>query len=173
MDATYETKDAMMKPRLTIALAGAALALLSLAGCSSTPPAATDDPAVSAPADEAPAATDLALADTSLGSVVVDGTGMTVYYFDKDTADSGVSACTGDCATNWPAVLTDSDTPVVDGVTGTVGTIPSGDSKQVTINGRPIYLFAGDKAAGDTAGQGVGGIWWVVAANGDEVMTAP
>ena len=162
-----------MNSRLALTLAGTALAVLALAGC--TAPAPTPTETASSPAaeeTEAPpaAAAELAVADSSLGQIVVDGQGLTVYYYDADTVDSGVSACTGGCLQNWPIVTSATDTPVVDGVTGTVGTIPTPEGGfQITINGLPIYLFAGDAAAGDVNGQGVGGVWWAVAPNGDKV----
>ena len=110
---------------------------------------------------------DLSTADSSLGTIVVDGKGMTAYYFTKDTKDSGVSACSGDCATAWPAIETTSDTPTVDGVTGTVGTIPAADGgKQITIDGMPIYTFAKDTAPGDVNGQDANGVWYVIAPDG-------
>ncbi|UOQ88625.1 hypothetical protein MUN74_15320 [Agromyces endophyticus] len=112
----------------------------------------------------------LATADSSLGQIVVDGTGMTVYMFDTDTQGSGKSSCEGQCATNWPAVTTDSDAPQVEGVTGEVGTITGVDgSTQVTLNGWPLYTYAGDSAAGDVNGQGVGGVWWVLSPTGDKI----
>ena len=150
----------------------AVLAAGALTACSSS---SDDSPAASAPADGAAPATasapaDLATADSSLGTIVVDGTGMTAYYFTKDTKDSGVSACSGDCATAWPAIESASDTPTVDGVTGTVGVIPAADGgHQITINGLPIYTFAKDAAAGDVNGQGVGGVWWVIAPDGTQI----
>lgn len=98
---------------------------------------------------------------------------MTVYYFDKDTANSGKSACTGGCAAMWPAVTAASSTPEVDGVTGKVGTITSSDGKmQVTVNGLPVYTYSNDMAPGDVKGQGVGGSWWAVAPDGDKVSGA-
>lgn len=112
----------------------------------------------------------LGTASTSLGTIVVDGAGMTAYYFDKDTAGSGTSACTGDCAALWPAITTATATPQVDGVTAEVGTIPTGDgAMQLTLDGRPVYTYAADAAPGDTTGQGVGGIWYVVAPDGSEI----
>jgi predicted lipoprotein with Yx(FWY)xxD motif len=123
----------------------------------------------SAPAEEPV----LAAADSDLGEIVVDGEGMTVYVFDKDTG-SGQSACSGDCLTKWPAVVAESDSPAVDGVTGEVGTITRDDgTKQVTLGGMPLYLSAGDAKAGDVTGQGVGGVWWVVSADGAKVTAAP
>jgi predicted lipoprotein with Yx(FWY)xxD motif len=97
---------------------------------------------------------------------------MTVYFFDKDKPNSGTSVCTGACAATWPAVTTTSAKPSVKGVTGTVGTItdPEG-SKQITIDGRPIYTFAGDSAAGQVNGQGVQGIWFVVSPSGTEITS--
>jgi hypothetical protein len=43
---------------------------------------------------------------------------------------------------------------------------------QITINGRPVYTYAGDDGPGDLSGQGVGGIWHVVAPDGTEITTA-
>ncbi|WP_426595756.1 COG4315 family predicted lipoprotein [Cellulomonas sp. McL0617] len=142
-------------------------------GSSSTPSTAASAPAASAPAASAPAAAagttaaDLSTANSSLGKIVVDGKGMTAYFFTKDTKDSGKSACTGDCAAAWPAIESMSATPTVDGVTGTVGTIPAADGgKQITIDGMPIYTFVKDMAAGDVNGQGYSGVWWVIAPDG-------
>lgn len=120
----------------------------------------------------AAASTDLATAETSLGTVVVDGKGMTAYYFLKDTKGSGASACSGDCAAAWPAITTENATPTVTGVTGEVGTITGTDGKlQVTIDGRPIYTFAQDKAPGDVNGQGLNSVWYVIAPDGTEIDT--
>ena len=90
--------------------------------------------------------------------------------FDDDTQGAGASTCEGQCAANWPAVTTDSDAPAVEGVTGEVGTITGVDgATQVTLNGWPLYYFAGDAAAGDVNGQGVGGIWWVLSPAGERM----
>jgi len=151
------------------------LAVGALGACGSSDDAGSDaatsdesSPAESSPAaDDMTEAADLSTAETSLGTIVVDGKGMTAYYFTKDAKDSGVSACTGDCATAWPAIESTSDTPTVDGVTGTVGTIPAADGgKQITINGMPIYTFAKDMAAGDVNGQDANGVWYVIAPDG-------
>ena len=81
---------------------------------------------------------------------------MTVYTFDKDVAGSGVSVCTGQCLTAWPALtVAVGDTPTGGtGVTGTLGTITRNDTAalQVTYNGKPLYFFFKDKAPGDTTG---------------------
>ena len=115
----------------------------------------------------------LGTADSSLGTVVVDGQGMTVYYYDKDTKGSGTSACEGECAAAWPAVHAASADPEVDGVTGEVGTITGVDGElQVTVDGRPVYTYAADTGPGDVTGQGVNGVWHVVAPDGTEIMEA-
>lgn len=112
----------------------------------------------------------LKTADSTLGEIVVDSDGKTLYMFDTDTQGSGKSSCTGQCLTNWPPLTTEADVPAVQGVTGDVGTIKTDDgSTQVTLNGWPLYYFAGDAAAGDVNGQGVGGIWWVLSPGGERM----
>lgn len=148
-----------------------ALSVLALTGCSqgTTAPAADTSSSSSEEAEPVAEAT-LATADSSLGTIVVDSAGMTLYVFDKDVADSGESTCEGECLVKWPPVVADSDTPVADGVTGTIGVITRTDgTKQVTLNGLPLYYWAGDAAAGDTTGQAVGDVWWVNAPNGDKI----
>jgi predicted lipoprotein with Yx(FWY)xxD motif len=182
-----------MKKHLSMGLSAFALAAL-LSGCagtsgtgtSTTPAAATTAPgstaAGSAPASTsapapapapAPAATDLKVADSTAGRIVVDGKGMSVYFYAKDVKGSGRSACTGGCLQSWPPVLAAADTPTADGVTGTVGTIatPAG-KRQLTINGMPVYYYAEDQAAGDILGQGVGGVWSLVTPSGEMVTAA-
>lgn len=107
---------------------------------------------------------------TPLGTILVDGKKMTVYVYDKDTPNSGKSSCSGPCAAAWPEVTTTSKSPKVKGVTGKVATIKGMDGKnQITINGWPLYTYAKDSKPGDTTGQGVGGVWWVVGANGNKI----
>ena len=151
----------------------AALGLLVLAGCGSS----TDEGGSAAGSGTSSAGGTgdavLTTADSDLGEIVVDADGRTVYVFDKDTAGSGQSACSGDCLAKWPAVEAESDAPEVDGVTGDVGTITRDDgTKQVTLGGMPLYLFAGDSQAGDVTGQAVGGSWWVVGPDGTKISAA-
>lgn len=118
---------------------------------------------------EDPQQTSLATAQTDLGEIVVDGEGLTVYMFDQDMQGSGESTCEGDCLENWPPVTTDQDATdvAVSGVTGEIGTITGTDgSTQLTLDGWPLYYFAGDAEPGDTTGQAVGEIWWVMAPDG-------
>lgn len=163
-------------------------------GAASTPPA-TQAPATQAPATPAPAAAGggaykappgaagtsgagsqassgavLSTRATSLGTIVVDARGMTVYEFGKDTMGATTSACTGGCATLWPEVHAGAGTPQVSGVTGTVGTITGTDGQaQVTLNGWPLYTFVHDTAPGDTTGQNYMNLWWALTPAGQRV----
>jgi len=158
------------------ALAIAVLAVMVLGGCGtngSAPPVPTTQSSATTPSSAASPVAGGAVLKTSssaLGTIVVNGQGFTVYVYDMDTANSGVSACTGPCLSLWPAVMTTSAKPVVTGVTGTIGTItrPEG-GMQVTVNGLPLYTYTPDAKAGDVTGQGYGGIWWVVGPNGAKV----
>ncbi|HKO84844.1 MAG TPA: hypothetical protein VJ140_09865 [Actinomycetota bacterium] len=108
--------------------------------------------------------TTVAVASTKLGDVLVDGKGRTLYAFTKDKGDQ--SACSGQCADNWPA-LTGTATAGA-GVQASLlstGMQANGDT-QVTYDGRPLYYFAGDAKPGDTNGQGVGGVWFTLTAAG-------
>ena len=150
-----------------------ALALLALAGCGSSGYGGGSSAGTTSGSSAASSKADLKTADSSLGTVVVDADGRTVYVFDKDTPGSGKSACSGDCLAKWPPVQAGSDQLTVDGISGQLGTITRDDgTKQVTLGGMPLYLFAGDSHAGDVTGQAVGGIWWAVAPDGTKITAA-
>lgn len=104
---------------------------------------------------------------SDLGDFLVAGMGgKTLYTFTNDTAGSGESACSGECATNWPPFTVAENVRLVagEGAMGELGTITREDgSHQVTYNGMPLYYFAQDMAAGDTNGQGAGERWYVAA----------
>ena len=110
----------------------------------------------------------IALADSSLGMIIVDAEGKTLYGFTNDTA--GESTCYDQCEQNWPPLLaTDPaaigvgeglDASLLTTVARTDGTM------QVKYGDWPLYYFAADAAAGDTNGQGVGEVWFVVGADG-------
>ncbi|MFF9486241.1 SCO0930 family lipoprotein [Streptomyces sp. NPDC014676] len=109
--------------------------------------------------------------DPKLGEIVVDKNGMTVYRFMKDEAwPKPVSACTGACLEKWPVVspVDFEDTKGIQKKGYMTFTRPDGADQQ-TINCWPIYTFAGDKAPGDTNGQGVGGTWYAVRPDGKPV----
>jgi len=109
--------------------------------------------------------------DPNLGEIVVDKNGMTVYRFAKDKAwPEPVSNCLGACLEKWPVVapVSANDTKDVQ-KKGLMSFTRSDGAKQQTVNCSPIYTFAGDKKAGDTNGQGVGGTWYAVRPNGEMV----
>jgi predicted lipoprotein with Yx(FWY)xxD motif len=105
---------------------------------------------------------------TSLGSILTDGAGMSLYLFDNDTP--GMSNCSGGCLASWPALLTEHGTAALQDVTGTLGTITRGDgSVQVTVNDMPVYYWANDAAAGDAGGHSLGSVWWLLNAEGNAI----
>jgi predicted lipoprotein with Yx(FWY)xxD motif len=163
----------MRSPLLAGSLVGLAV-LLAACGGAAAAPAASVAPATAAPATAAPATTApeagaaaIALADTSLGSVLTGAGGLTLYMF---TADSGgTSSCYDSCAQSWPPVLGAAQ-PGAGLDAADFGTTARTDgTTQVTFNGMPLYAFAGDKAAGDVNGQGVGGKWFVLGADGQPI----
>ncbi len=96
-----------------------------------------------------------------VGSYLTDIKGMTLYSFKKDTP--GKSACEGECLAKWPPYYVETVAPK-DGLKAEdFGTITRADGKkQTTYKGMPLYFFVGDKKPGDTAGQGLKDVWYVV-----------
>ncbi len=153
-----------------------ALAVSACASATPTPTAAvaTQAPATMAPATMVPPNTptgpttvDVAQ-NSSLGPILVDSAGMTLYLFTNDTPNT--STCFNACATLWPPLLTNG-APV--GGTGTtasmLGTTTRPDGTvQVTYNGWPLYYYSKDAAAGDTTGEGVKSVWYVVTPDGTQ-----
>lgn len=115
----------------------------------SKPPAAE----ASAPAG---GGSEVKVASGSVGSFLTGEGGKTLYIFKKDSPNT--SACSGDCATNWPPFVVAAGATVTagSGVMGKLTTFKRDDgSSQVAYNGAPLYYFVGDQAAGDTTGQNV------------------
>ena len=111
-----------------------------------------------APATPAPAAS---LADSSLGKIVVDGSGRTLYAFTKDA--DGTSTCLDACANAWPPAIVTGDVAVQGLDQSLFTTVPRPDgSMQLKMGKWPLYTFSGDAAPGDVNGQGSGGSWFVV-----------
>jgi predicted lipoprotein with Yx(FWY)xxD motif len=113
----------------------------------------------------------VAVANTGLGEVLVDAKGRTLYVFTKDKGDQSV--CSGKCAVAWPALtVTGAATPGTGVEASLLSTSKQANgSSQVTYGGKPLYYFAGDKAPGDTKGQGLNGVWWVVKGDGSLVQS--
>ena len=115
------------------------------------------------------------MSTTNLGPVLTDSRGFALYKFDPDDKAAGISTCyeVNDCAAKWPPLLTSGAPKGEAGADAAMlGTTARRDgAMQVTYNKMPLYYFAADKAAGDVKGQGLGGIWWLVGANGTPVKS--
>ena len=153
----------------TRSIALAAMAAMSLAACSSgsSGGAYGGGGSTSASTGTSGAAATVATAGVGdLGTVLVDGTGRTLYLFESDTGTT--STCTGGCAGTWPALVTDGTATADAGAdSGMLGTTTRDDgTTQVTYDGHPLYLYSGDSAAGDANGQGVGDVWYAVTSSG-------
>jgi predicted lipoprotein with Yx(FWY)xxD motif len=156
-----------MSKRFSLAIFAAAAVII--AGCSSSKhstnlASATTTTAVAPTSTTAAPAGLQAASSASLGMIVVDSSGMTLY---RNTMEvGGKFVCTGSCTTAWPPLLVPAGgTPPAagSGLTGTVATINRPDgTTQVTYDGDPLYHFAADKQAGDSKGQGIGGVWFVL-----------
>jgi predicted lipoprotein with Yx(FWY)xxD motif len=125
---------------------------------------AATTPATAPPTTPAPKAT-VKTASTSLGTVLVDGDGKTLYTWDRDTGPA--STCVGNCAATWPALLLPAGvtSPVAGPGVSLLTTAPRPDDAtkiQVIWDNKPLYYYAADQAPGDVKGDGVGGTWHVV-----------
>ena len=167
-----------MKRKVLTGLVVASITVLALTACTPGTSSATGSPSPSASQSSSSSSTSssspsasgfgLVTKSSSLGTIVTDNSGRVVYQYDKDT-QGGPSTCSGECAANWPAVPGDAKV-ALDGITGKVGTTQGTDGKpQLTLNGWPLYYFAGDKAAGDTKGQNVAGVWFVLSPAGEPI----
>ena len=168
--------SALTRPRIAFAAAVAAVGLLAAACGSST--TATSSPTTAgstgAPTSASGPATISVLKSPTLGDILRAANGYTVYLFTKDTGTT--STCTGGCLSIWPPVTVTGQPIAGSGVTASaLGTTGSGTTKQVTYHGHPLYFFAHDTSAGQTAGQGIngsGGRWYVVSPAGTAVTQA-
>jgi predicted lipoprotein with Yx(FWY)xxD motif len=112
------------------------------------------------------------LRTVSLGQILVDAQGRTLYLFEADKG--GKSNCDGPCATAWPPLLSTGAPQAAMGASASlIGTTTRGDgTTQVTYAGHPLYYFVGDKAPGDTTGQDIdqfGAKWYVLAKDGKKI----
>jgi predicted lipoprotein with Yx(FWY)xxD motif len=101
--------------------------------------------------------------NATLGPILADANGMTLYEFSPDMP--GMSACNGGCAMTWPPLAPPDDGNLTADpyATGTIDAFMRDDSTmQVEYNGAPLYYFTGDKNPGDTNGNGIAGKWSVV-----------
>ena len=164
----------MTRTRPITFLASAAvvpLVALAVAACGGGGAATASPPKTSTGASAT-----LGVASSSLGSILVNSTGRTLYLFKADVGAK--SACTGACATAWPPLLATGEPTAGTGLTASkLATITRSDgTQQVTYNGHPVYLFIKDKKPGQTTGQGVtafGAAWYALTPAGNQISTQP
>ena len=119
--------------------------------------------------------TKVAVANSKLGRILVDGHGRTLYLFARDR--HGKSACSGSCAVYWPPLIAAGKLRAVTGAKASLlGKTRRPDGRmQVTYRRHPLYRYAGDAARGQTNGQGLdtsGGEWWVLSPAGNKIVTS-
>lgn len=153
-------------PRRTLLRAAVAVAVAPAVARLGLGRAAADDATPESSygsASEYPAPSVFVRNDPVAGPYLADPQGRTLYRFLNDTAP-GESTCTGDCLANWPAFAATGDLTLADGVAGALAPIQRPDgAAQIAYNGIPLYHFAADPGAGDLNGEGIGGVWFVVA----------
>jgi predicted lipoprotein with Yx(FWY)xxD motif len=155
-----------MRKDIFVILLSLTLVAILMAGCTQSQPAVQTTPQPTAqPTPLAPADT-VKVATSSLGTIMTDANGMTLYYFANDVPASGTSACTGtlNCSTTWPAFSVDTvaiSSPLLDKADFSSITRADGQ-KQTTWYGWPLYRFSKDAKPGDVNGENVIRKWYVV-----------
>jgi predicted lipoprotein with Yx(FWY)xxD motif len=122
-----------------------------------------------------PSNTTLSSMSNSLGTILVDNGGNTLYLFLKDKG--GTSSCSGACATNWPPYAPTGKLVAGSGVKASLmhRVTRADGKKQLVYNGHPLYTFGGDSKSGDANGQGAnafGALWYVVSPSGAAITKA-
>jgi predicted lipoprotein with Yx(FWY)xxD motif len=156
----------------TARLLGATAILLLASACGST----TTTPGATSPGNATTPGGVLGVANTSLGPVLADSKGMTVYLLTADTP--GHSSCTAQCLKFWPPVSAPAGKlPSLSGVSAPLAvTMATSGTSMLTAGGWPLYTFANDKVPGDVNGQGIanfGGTWYAVSSSGTAVKAPP
>jgi predicted lipoprotein with Yx(FWY)xxD motif len=154
-----------------LALRMIAVAIAGCGGSSSNNASASPSTTTKQSSSQAGAAT-VNIRSTSLGKILVDSQGRTLYLFEKDTGTK--SSCSGACASAWPPFTTSGKPKAGSGATASlVGTTTRSDgTDEVTYNGHPLYYYAGDQKAGDMNGQDLtqfGAGWYVVSPAGKKI----
>ena len=168
--------------KLTLTLAVGAAAALALSACGSSGAKASVSPGAQPSATTAAPGTTSAgstavvevAMTTKFGNVLVDDNGMTLYTLKNNGKPV---PCTGACAAVWPPLVLPSGATTATGASGVtgLGTLVKGGQTHVTENGAPLYRFSGDRAPGDTNGNGImkfGGVWNVVMSSGSATPAA-
>src|ERR1019366_1068373 len=158
----------MPRSTFTVSLLGLAATLMLAAACgngSATPASTVTSGAAGSATPSAPGGV-LGVATTSLGRVLVDGKGFTVYMLMADTP--GHSTCSAQCLKYWPLVPAPAGSGVlpVQGISAALATTKAtSGASMVTAGGWPLYTFVKDQAPGEVSGEGVkafGGTWYAV-----------
>lgn len=176
----------MMSWRETRTHACALVALIGVAllaaGCgsgsssSSVSSSAGDTPTSMAAASQPASGVVIGTTNSPVGTYLTAADGQALYLWEGDSG--GKSNCSGDCASQWPPLITKT-TAIPSGhvIAANLGTITRPDgSKQVTYMGHPLYYFAVDSGTGATTGEGVdsfGARWWLVAPSGAPLTSTP
>ncbi len=167
-----------MRKRLSAArlgAAGVAVAVLTLAACSSSANSATSTGSGGSGGSSSTSASVVKTASTSIGKVLTNAKGYTIYWFSIDTPTA--SKCTGSCTTFWPPVKGPVSAASGVSLPGKFGTIKRSDGTvQATYDGHPLYTYAGDKAPGQTKGNGLnlsGGLWTAMTPSGSKPAPSP
>jgi predicted lipoprotein with Yx(FWY)xxD motif len=120
------------------------------------------------------ATTIVGVVQTRWGPVLTTGAGRTLYVFVDDLLTRAPSACTGDCANDWVPTPARGRIIVRGDITGQLGSVVRSDGeRQLTMDGRPLYTFAGDRTRGDVRGNGVGNLWWAMTPSGLTATSFP
>lgn len=110
------------------------------------------------------------IASSSIGDILVDGSGRTLYMYSPDGNNATSSKCTGPCANLWPELA--GKPKAGSGVDSSLIGATSG-TNQASYAGHLLYYYAKDSSAGDVNGQGIGKIWYVLDGKGAAVTKAP
>jgi predicted lipoprotein with Yx(FWY)xxD motif len=171
---SLNVRSSLLLPSIVV-IAAIAAACSGGGGASTAPSAAAPSAAASEAASPAAGGVSIALADSALGKIIVDGDGKTLYMFTPDEDAGGKVTCYDQCAAAWPPLKAD-DASAVSAGTGldqskVTVTDRTDGGKQVKYGEYPLYYFAKDAKAGETNGQGVGGKWYVVGADGEPIKS--
>jgi predicted lipoprotein with Yx(FWY)xxD motif len=147
------------------------VAVAALAGCGSSSNSSTASTGSTSSATQSGAAVIEVASNPTLGSILVDAEGQTLYSFQKDMGNK--SNCSGSCAKVWPPDVTTSSPKAGSGVSASkLGTLKRADgTMQVTYAGHPLYTYTADTNPGQVNGNGInsyGGIWNAIQPSGSK-----
>ena len=154
--------------RLALAATGAVVATLAALAFLLFHPMGSDAAGAKGPV--------ISTASTSLGRILVNSQGRTLYLFGRDSRSK--SACSGKCASFWPPLIaTSKPRAAASAKAAMLGTTRRADGRlQVTYNHHPLYRFVKDTKKGQTQGEQLnafGGVWYAVSAAGARVVRHP